>query len=76
MSWEDSEVRGSGEVGCCRCWRVGSGSLVGLLSFIIVREESFIMLFIVYASMVVCWRMPGLMMCIKIPGYDVIVKVE
>ena len=37
----------SGEVGCWRCWCVGMGSLVGLLSFIIVWEESLMMLLMV-----------------------------
>ena len=37
----------SGDVGCCRCWWVGRGSLVGILSFIMVWVESFIKLFMV-----------------------------
>ena len=37
----------SGEVGWCRCWWVGGGSLVDLLSFMIMWVELFIILFIV-----------------------------
>ena len=37
----------SGEVGCCLCWWVGGGILVGLSLFIIVWSESLMILFIV-----------------------------
>ena len=46
VRWDGMMVR-SGDVGCCCCWWVGRGSLVGLLSFIIVWDESFIMSFMV-----------------------------
>ena len=46
VRWAGRIVR-SGDVGCCRCWWDGRGSLVGWLSFIIVCVESVIILLIV-----------------------------
>ena len=46
VMWDGMMVR-SGDIGCFCCWCAGRGSLVGLLSFIMVWVESFIRLVMV-----------------------------